>query len=258
MNNNIIDNEINEVLLHDLIKNEIKKALLHDLIKKPYKRKHKGKDLSDNSDGEASSLSRHNTTFYWKLLKTSSDRFANSLIENKNYNEHDRKKFIDYLEKEYINNIDNTSTLHMKLLHDNIVSKFNETPPMPYTSLKYHTLLVCAIYYNHLNKEEFKNFYLNYTTSTPKDQYIIIFNFLNHYLIINNDANGGHIGEFPTPNFGDTIGRMLSTYSHYPFPTFIIENLRRIRSWSIGLQYLEDVLQYLEDSRGNVKFEKRC
>lgn len=225
----------------DEIDIEIRKAILHDIKEKPFMKKHRDKDLLDNSDAEASNLSRHNTPLYHSLLRVCSDRFNKSLVKNKNYNEQDRKRFIGYIEKEYINSLDNTSLLHTKLLQDNILSNFNETPPMPFTSLKYHTLLVCAIYYNHLKyNRRFDELYLNYT-NTPEDPYTVIFKYNNHNLVINNKKNGGRIGFIPTHNFGDTIGRLVCSHSELLFTQYIVENLRRFRSWSVGLQYLEDV-----------------
>ena len=61
--------------------------------------------------------------------------------------------------------------------------------------------------------------------------------------MINNDSRGGHIGFKPSTNFGDTIGRMPKL----PLHDFIVDNLRRTRSWSVGLQYLEDALIKIEN-----------
>jgi hypothetical protein len=42
----------------------------------------------------------------------------------------------------------------------------------------------------------------------------------------------------PYTNFGDVMSRMIGAIY---FDNILFSNLRRIKSWSVGLQYLEDV-----------------
>lgn len=202
-------------------------------------------------DGNAASLSRPKKVISEekKILKKQ-DMYNNnvlheSLVFNKNNTEEKRVNAIYNYIKEYIESPETTEVLYEKLLSDkNIFSILNESSFMPASSLKYHILLVSALQYNfYLNRNEL---YLNYTEKPP-ELFTTIFKYNNHHLVINIDKNGGSIGEKMSPHFGDTIGRLQPL----PFPDFIIENLRRIRSWSVGLQYLEDVLQYLENNYEN-------
>ena len=60
---------------------------------------------------------------------------------------------------------------------DKIISLFNEVTTMPFTSLKYHTLLVCTLHYNYKLGRDFQNLFLHCTTEKPKDRYTIIFQY---------------------------------------------------------------------------------
>ncbi len=231
------------------LNDEIRKAILHD-SHKVFKTKHGTKHelvpdikLSTSADKDAEKLSR--PLIATKRGEMSGDYLNKSLVFEKNYTERDRKKFERDFIAIYLNSNEKIEILHEKLLSDNILSNFNEITSMPYTSLKYHTLLTVALHYNYLIGRDLKDLYLNYYKETPKDKFIIIFRYDNHYFVINNDKNGGRIGSKATTNFGDTINRM--GYS-IDLPDFIIENLKRTRSWSIGLQYLEDSLRKLKES----------
>ncbi len=232
---------------------EIRKVLLHDIEHKPFLLKHDSRvKLSTTADGDASNLSRpKNATDDGELT---ANFLSKSFVYEKNFTESDRKRFAAYCAKEYLKSEDSTLELHKKLLSDNIVSNFNEITSMPYTSLKYHTLLACALHYNYLikGKRNFEELYLNCIDKdkiNEREYYTIIFAFDDVYLAINTDNDGGHIGYIPTTNFGETIGRMpkldkIMTIRNET--SFIIDNLRRIRSWSVGLQYLEDALNKIK------------
>lgn len=217
---------------------EIRKAILHDIKHKPFKLKHdsKERDLDTSADRDASNMSR-----YRKAIDSMDGEFLNrSFIFEKDFKEQDRKRYAYYCLREYLESKDTTEELHMKLLNDKMVSNFNEITSMPYSSLKYHTLLVCALHYNYKKGLDFQDLYLNYTEK-PEEQYTTIFQFGGSYFVIDNNKSGAHIGA-PAPYFGQTIGRL----NKLPFPDFLVDNLRRFRSWSVGLQYLEDALLKLK------------
>ncbi len=215
---------------------EIRIAILHDIKHKPFMLKHNSKDLNTSADRDASLMSRYKGAYE----DMTAEFLSRSLIFEREISERTRKEYEKYCIKEYINNNDTTEILHKKLLDDRIIGLFNEVTTMPYTSLKYHTLLVCALHYNYKKGYDFQNLFLQCTTEKPKDKYTIIFQYNNFWFSIKNDPSGAKIGA-PSQHFGNTIGRL----NDIQLPEFIIDNLRRIRSWSIGLQYLEDVLIFI-------------
>ena len=227
---------------------EIRKAILHD-SHKVFKTKHGTKHLfisdiklNTSADKDAGKLSR--PFIATKRGEMSGEYLNKSFVFEKNYIEKDRKRLGEFIDT-YLNNNKNVEILHERLLNDNILSNFNEITSMPYTSLKYHTLLTVALHYNYLIGRDLKDLYLNYSNEIPKERFTIIFRFDSHYFVINNDIDGGRIGSKATTNFGDTINRIGY---HIDLPDFIIENLKRTRSWSVGLQYLEDSLRILKES----------
>lgn len=224
-------------MLQTNIDNEIRNAILHDMHK-IFKKKHDSKKqhLGTTADGNAANMSRHK-----KATDDLTGEYLNqSFIFKKEFTERDRKRFEAYCTREYIESKDPTTELHAKLLNDRIVSNFNEITSMPYSSLKYHTLLVCALHYNYKKGLDFQDLYLRYT-DRPKKQYTSIFQSGDFYLVIDDGKDGAHIGA-PALYFGQTIGRLNAL----PLPQYITDNLKRFRSWSVGLQYLDDVLLKLK------------
>lgn len=221
-----------------MYEDEIRKSILHDIKHKVFMKKHDTKDLDTSADRDASRMSRYKRAYE----DMTAEFLSMSFIFEREISEHARKEYEKYCIKEYINSNDVTEILYEKLLNDKIVGLFNEVTTMPYTSLKYHTLLVCVLHYNYKLGRDFQNLFLHCNTEKPKDKYTIIFQYRNFWFSINNDPSGAKIGA-PIPHFGNTIGRL----NDIQLPEFIIDNLRRIRSWSIGLQYLEDILVFINE-----------
>jgi len=228
------------------IDDDIRKAILHD-IHKVFKRKHNNnkRDLDTLADRDAARMSRHPKA-YAKDEQTGESLqtgkyLSRSFLFERDMTDHTRKIYSDYCQLEYIDCKESTQALHTKLLNDKIVSNFNEITSMPLTSLKYHTLLVCALHWNYKQGRDFKDLYLHYTTEMPKEPYGTIFKYGDMRFIINNDPAGAKIGA-PAPYFGQTIGRLY----HIPLPDYLVDNMRRFRSWSVGLQYLEDALVFIK------------
>lgn len=238
----MIDNEI-----RNRIDDEIRKAILHDIKHKAFKKKHDGnghgreRDLDTYADRDAARMSRHPRA----KDDLTGEYLSKSFLFERDMNDHTRKIYSDYCQREYIDSTEPTPELHIKLLNDKIVSKFNEITSMPFTSLKYHTLLVCALHWNYkqdkvMNLRNETDLYLHCTEEMPKEQYSTIFKYGDLWFVINSNPSGAKIGA-PAPYFGQTIGRLYQI----SLPEFLVDNLRRFRSWSTGLQYLEDALDKL-------------
>lgn len=229
------------------IEEEIKKALFHD-AHKVFRTKHNTLNeikLSTSADVDAAKLSR--PVMANKRDKMNGNYLNKSFISEKFYTEKDRREFEKYFVREYLRSNDDTQILHEKFINDSILSNFNEITSMPYTSLKYHSLLVTALHYNYLKGRDFKDLYLNFYDNT-EDRYTTIFKYKKVIMAIDDNKEGSNIGFRPTTNFGDTIGRINTIL----LPDFVIENLRRFRSWSVGLQYLDDTFIKLNGSDRNI------
>ena len=222
------------------IDGEIRKAILHDIRHKPFKLKHnpKEKDLDTTADRDAANMSR-----YRKAYDDLDAEFLNTsfIFGERDATERARKEYALHCLNRYIESDIPTDELYTNLLEDRVVGNFNEVTSMPFTSLKYHTLLVCVLHYNYKQGRDFQNLYLHCIKEKPKDEYTVIFHFDNIWFVVNNDVTGAKIGA-PSPYFGQTIGRLNNIH----LPEFLIDNLRRFRSWSAGLQYLEDALIFIK------------
>jgi len=117
----------------------------------------------------------------------------------------------------------------------------------PYTSLKYHTLLTANLYWNYLHGRQFKDICFKII---DMDDVIDIFDVV--YIDIDNnkcfiisvadkykryDALAV-LGNKPTMNFGNLMGRLRGEVY---IEKQLFSNLRRIKSWSTGLQYFDDI-----------------
>ncbi len=221
------------------INDEMRRAILHDIKHKAFKTKHDstGRDLDTSADRDAARMSRHPRA----KDDLTGEYLSQSFLFSRDMTDRIRKEYSEYCQREYIDSADSPPELHMKLLNDKIVSNFNEITSMPYTSLKYHTLLVCALHWNYKQGRDFQDLYLHCITGVSKEPCVTIFKYGDLRFVINNDSTGAKIGA-PAAYFGQTIGRLYNI----PLPEFLVDNLRRFRSWSTGLQYLEDALMFME------------
>lgn len=222
------------------IDDKMRKALLHDMHK-VFKEKHNNKvrDIDTDADRDAANMSRHPKA----KDDLTGEYLSLSYIVRRDMSERTRRRYTAHCQQEHLDSKLPTPELHMQFLHDTVVGCFNEITSMPYTSLKYHTLLVCALHYNYKQGLDMQELYLHCVAKQPKEQYTAIFNHGNLWFVINNDATGAKIGA-AAPFFGQTIGRLYNV----PLPEFLVDNLRRFRSWSAGLQYLEDALTFMKES----------
>ncbi len=152
--------------------------------------------------------------------------------------------------------------LHAAWLTTATAAAFNESVFHPYTSLKYHTLLVAALLDNYRAGYDFEELSLVATVGSPAA------NDGSVEAALNTDAVRPHrtvcwtpvltlsvtgepgnrpstkLGAYPARSFADVWSRL----PEHPIETnnsrearLLDAQLRRIRSWSTALQYIEDV-----------------
>lgn len=129
---------------------------------------------------------------------------------------------------------------------------FNESVYYPYTSLKYHTLLVAALVDAYDSGAAFEDLAL---VVDPPEQVIphrTIFSTDGFSLRLTPDPDTtpqSWVGDQPRRSWAKTWSRL----PEHPLATdgdkwamTLDANLRRIRGWSTALQYLEDYLDWRE------------
>lgn len=147
---------------------------------------------------------------------------------------------------------DDAQQMHKRWLQSDVVAGFNESVFCPYTSLKYHTLLVGALVDCYRNDMEFDDLGLYLRTDGYVTPYRTVFKYEGDKrrtpftLTIDAHARGesSKLASYPMRNFASVWNRM----PEHPWDRtdretqWIDSNLRRIQAWSTGLQYLENTL----------------
>lgn len=135
---------------------------------------------------------------------------------------------------------------HRAWLHGRLPAVFNESVHYPYTSLKYHTLLTAALFDAYERGCEFEDLSLVIDVDGRVEPHRTIYASERFALRIDADT---------PPNRSTTLGdrpscswsTVWNTLPEHPFDVsadrfdmVLDAQLRRIRSWSTALQYLED------------------
>lgn len=227
---------------------ELRKAIIHD-THKMFGRSHDHSHIElkvKGPDGDAARLSRpvqrgkidfdDNESNYRISMITWKTFYSPSTFNKGIY-----EKIVN---RDYINTDCDVEVLYQRLLSDTILfSKFNEHVKYLFTSLKYHSILVTNLMWNTLRGKMFDDLYLHMVEKSNEERcFARIMEFDDMYLTIseqNRDAIAFvKIGRKPVMEFGETLCRMRGDVNIDPI---LWANLCRIRSWSTGLQYFEDV-----------------
>ena len=142
-----MENNILLLLRHDLHKIHTIDALSH--------RDALPDDLMKKADSTAAWLSRN-----WKRVEIGEiTPFRTSLV----YSSLKSSREIALINREDIEKLfheKDVYKLHSAILNSKILNLYHEAMEYPYTSLKYHLLLVSSLYYNLINGNEFSKLYL--------------------------------------------------------------------------------------------------
>lgn len=150
--------------------------------------------------------------------------------------------------------------LHATWLTSTVATAYSESMCYPYTSLKYHTLLVAALLDNYLAGYAFDELFLVATSPgdvavgdaaaaveadavRPHRTVLVTPAVALHVTGAPRGRPAAALGTRPARSFADTWSRL----SRHPFDVdgerrwrVLDAQLRRIRSWSVALQYIED------------------
>ncbi|MHA1360530.1 MAG: hypothetical protein ACTSRC_20610 [Candidatus Helarchaeota archaeon] len=132
--------------------------------------------------------------------------------------------------------------LHTAILRSKLLNLYSEARNFPYTSLKYHILLVCALTYNFLNGSELKDLYL-YENVEPAAIFQIIYEDSNIMWALM-PRKKGSLSRLH-PKFYVTWERRLKLSLGGEFRD-LDGLLSTIGSWSLALATLEDFVVMVE------------
>ncbi|WP_079235168.1 hypothetical protein [Halolamina sp. CBA1230] len=145
---------------------------------------------------------------------------------------------------------DDADQLHAAWLSASLPAAFSESPYYPYTSVKYHTVLAAALLDNYRAGAAFEDLWLAVTRSgneggavVPHRTVLATSAFTLH---VTRDPDGrpaARLGAVPARSFADVWSRL----PEIPFDVagsrrwrVLDAQLRRIRSWSAALQFIEE------------------
>jgi hypothetical protein len=137
---------------------------------------------------------------------------------------------------------------HKAWLSSETVAAFNEAVAYPYTSLKYHTLLVAALVDCYRNGNGFSDLYLVVDDPTEVVPHRTVYSGPDFTLrIAPKPADAcANVPARPYRSWGSTWSRLteipLDT-ANSKWEMTLDANLRRITAWSTALQYIEDFQQ---------------
>ena len=145
------------------------------------------------------------------------------------------------------------ATAHERWLTSDVAAKFNESTYHPYTSLKYHTLLVAALLDNYRAGHEFDELRLIVDRADNIVPGRTVFDSERFALRIGVEADGqpaARLGSRPWRSWASTWKRLTAhplETDHNKYDMTLDANLRRIQSWSTALQYIEDYAEWRPD-----------
>jgi hypothetical protein len=138
---------------------------------------------------------------------------------------------------------DDAEAMHRAWLDSTVVSAFNESVYYPHTSLKYHTLLVAALVDCYRDGHSLDDLTLTVDQPTEIVPHRTVFRNDEFALRIAPTDAGASIPAEPHRSWAGTWSRLpthpLDTADD-KFDMTLDASLRRLRSWSTALQFIED------------------
>lgn len=148
---------------------------------------------------------------------------------------------------------EDAQTAHKRWLTTDVATAFNESVYHPYTSLKYHILLVGALLDNYRTGHEFSKIRLVIDPAGEIVPFRTVFLGEQFAFRLDTDDDGrpsARLGSYPRRSWSSVWGRLTAhpldtDYDKYDMT--LDANLRRIWSWSTALQYIEDYAAWRPD-----------
>jgi len=205
------------------------------------------------ADSDAAALSRPQQK-QEQTVPTHDDHYRLSLLTGETvYNPGEFSRSTIESEVSELIATDDPQLAHHRWLNSEVAAAFNESVYHPYTSLKYHTVLVAALLDNYRADNAFDELRL---VVDPADEIVpfrTVYSSDRFALRIDVDDNGrpsARLGSRPWRSWASAWNRLTA----HPLDTdgekydmTLDANLRRIQSWSTALQYIEDYTEWRPD-----------
>jgi hypothetical protein len=152
--------------------------------------------------------------------------------------------------------VEDAEELHAAWLDSVVTSLFSESPYYPYTSLKYHTLLAAALLDNYRSGFEFDELFLAVSERDGTTGPVVV----SHRTVLATSGFAVHVtgepGDRPAARLGGAPARSFAdVWARLPAVPFDVDGerrwrvldaqLRRVRSWSTALQFIEEYVAAL-------------
>ncbi|WP_233752184.1 MULTISPECIES: hypothetical protein [Halostella] len=201
--------------------------------------------VPQGADGDAAALSRP-TGQPEQTVDTHATPYRLSLLEGESRDEAQAATRDDETAVRELLTETDPEAMHRAWLDSDVAAAFNESVYYPYTSLKYHTLLVAALLANYRDGHEFADLQL---VVDPADELVPHRTvYAGERFALRIDAKtdgrpGARLGRRPWRSWASTWSRLTAQpldTDNDKIEMVLDTNLRRIGAWSTALQYIED------------------
>jgi len=213
-------------------------------------------DVPYGADGDASSMSRPNGKPE-QVLVGHDTHYRRSLITGDTLYDPEAFSLQQYgTDLQRLLKEESAIQMHQHWLENDVVSGFNESVYYPYTSLKYHTLLVAALVDTHRNGHQYDDLGL-WLTPGEVTPHRTIFAFGGNQTVPgftldiapHKRGESAKLSSYPMRNFASVWNRLPAhpwSDTQLGSIRWLDSRLRRIEAWSTALQYLENALAEME------------
>ncbi|MFB6297211.1 MAG: hypothetical protein ABEH56_01690 [Salinirussus sp.] len=205
------------------------------------------------ADGDAAALSRPQQK-QEQTVPTHDDHYRLSLLTGETaYDPGEFSRVTIENEVADLVGIDDAQTAHDRWLTSDVAAAFNESVYHPYTSLKFHTLLVAALLDNYRTDHEFADLRLIVDPAGDIVPFRTVFDGDRFALRIAADTDGrpsARLGSRPWRSWASVWNRLTAhplNTDRDKYDMTLDANLRRMQSWSAALQYIEDYAEWRPD-----------
>lgn len=209
--------------------------------------------VPEGADGDAAALSRPQQK-QEQTVPTHDDHYRLSLLTGETaYDPGEFSRATIESEVRDLLAVEQAETAHERWLASDVAAAFNESVYHPYTSLKYHTLLVAALLDNYRAGNEFPELRLIVNSAGEVVPFRTVFDGERFALRIDAEADGrpsARLGGRPWRSWASVWNRLTAhplDTDHDKYDMTLDANLRRMQSWSAALQYIEDYAEWRPD-----------
>ncbi|ESS10813.1 MAG: hypothetical protein A07HR60_02834 [uncultured archaeon A07HR60] len=209
--------------------------------------------VPEGADGDAAALSRPQQK-QEQTVPTHDDHYRLSLLTGETaYDPGEFSRATIESEVHDLLAVEQAETAHERWLASDVAAAFNESVCHPYTSLKYHTLLVAALLDNYRAGNEFPDLRLIVDSAGEVVPFRTVFDGERFAFRIDVETDGrpsARLGTRPWRSWASAWNRLTAhplDTDHDKYDMALDANLRRMQSWSAALQYVEDSAEWRPD-----------